>query len=622
MPPSSRSDAPSRARSRLATLTGKQLACAALVALAALAVTVRAGDSPRWADPAKTLRVMFPIAETGFDPQPSQDYYSGNIIRLMFDALYEPDYLARPYRWVPNTATGMPEISKDAVTWTIRIKPGIHFADDPVFKGAKRELTAEDYIYSWKRLVDPKVRSPNAYFIAGKLVGLDAAVEKAKAAGKFDYDAEIEGMKAIDRYTIQLKLTEADYTLFGFLTQTTMAAVAREVVEAYGDASTWVMANPVGTGPYRLKEWRRGQKITLEANPNYREVYFPALPTDADAASKAVAAQMKGKRLPQIGRIEISIIEESNPQLLAFNSGELEYANVPADLVPKVLDANNSLLPPYRKEGVILNRATQPALQFTYFNMEDPVVGGYTQEKIALRRAIIMGFNTPDLIKVWYQNQGMPATQPVPPDVSGHIAGLDVHAPFDPATARALLDKFGYKDRDGDGFRELPDGKPFTLMMGSQPTGRERERDELWKKSLNAIGVRVDFVKQKWPDLLKMARAGQLQFWQVGWITTAGDGDAFMQLLYGPNAAQSNLGRFRNAEYDELYRKSKRVPPGREREELYAKMDRIAAVYNPMDLGVYRVENTLTRPWLLGYRKHIYFEHAWKYYDLDLARRK
>jgi ABC-type transport system substrate-binding protein len=593
-----------------------------LIPLVACAVGLSNAGAAHAADMTKTLRVMFPIAETGFDPAPSQDYYSNNVNRQIFDALYEPDYLARPYRWVPNTAVALPEISKDGMTWTIRVKRGIHFADDPVFKGAKRELTAQDYVYSWKRLVDPKVRSPNAYFVAGKLVGLDAVVEKAKAAGKFDYDAEIEGLRATDRYTIQLKLTEPDYTLFGFLTQTAMAAVAREVVEAYGDASTWVMANPVGTGPYRLKEWRRGQKITLEANANYREEHFPAAPPDADAATSAVASQMKGKRLPQIGRIEISIIEESNPQLLAFNSGELDYANVPADLAAKVLDANNRLLPPYAKEGVTLHRAVQPALQFTYFNMEDLVVGGYTPERIGLRRAIIMGFNTPDLIKVWYQNQATPATQPVPPDVSGHIAGLDVHAPYDPATARALLDKLGYKDRDGDGFRELPEGKPLTLTMGSQPTGRERERDELWKKSMNSIGIRVDFVKQKWPDLLKMARAGKLQFWQVGWITTAGDGDAFMQLLYGPNAAQSNLGRFRNAEYDALYEQSKRIPPGREREDLYAKMDRIAAVYNPMDLGVYRYENTLVRPWVLGYKKHIYDEHAWKYYDIDPARQK
>ncbi len=593
----------------------------ALAALVAL-IAWPAFAAPTWADPAKALRVMFPIAATGFDPQPSQDYYSNNVSRQIFDALYEPDYLARPYRWVPNTAEALPDISKDGLTWTIRVKRGIRFADDPVFKGTARELTAQDYVYSWKRLVDPRVRSPNAYFIAGKLVGLDSAVAKAKAAGKFDYDAEIEGLRAIDRYTIRLKLTEPDYTLFGFLTQTAMAAVAREVVEAYGDASSWVMAHPVGTGPYRLKEWRRGQKITLEANPNYREERFPAAPASADAATDAVAERMRGKRLPQIGRIEIAIIEESNPQLLAFNSGELDYVNVPADLVAKVLDANNRLLPSYAKEGVTLHRAVQPALQYTYFSMEDPVVGGYTTERIGLRRAIMMGFNTPDLIKVWYQNQATPATQPVPPDVSGHIAGLDVHVPFDPATARALLDKLGYKDRDGDGFRELPDGKPLTLTMASQPTSRDRERDELWKRSMDAIGIRVDFIKQKWPDLLKMARAGQLQLWQVGWITTAGDGDAFMQLLYGPNAAQSNLGRFRNAQYDELYRKSKGVPPGREREELYAKMDRIAAGYSPMDLGVYRVENTLARPWLVGYKKNIYVEHGWKYYDIDPARLK
>ncbi len=591
---------------------------AALVALAAAPVLA----APSWADPAKTLRVMFPIAETGFDPQASQDYYSALVLRGIFDTLYAPDYLARPYRMAPSTAVAMPEISADGATWTIRVKPGIHFADDPVFGGRKRELTAYDYVYSWKRLVDPKVRSPNAFYIAGKLAGLDAAVEKANAAGKFDYDAEIEGLRALDRYTIRLKLVEPDYTLLDSLAQTALAAVAREVVDAYGDASTWVMAHPVGTGPYVLKEWRRGQKIVLEANPGYREEYFPPAPPNADEATKAVVAAMKGKRLPQIGRVEISIIEESNPQLLAFNAKALDYANVPADLVPKALDANNRLLPEYAKEGVRLERAIQPSIAYTYFNMEDPVVGGYTPDKVALRRAVVMAFNTPDLIRVWYQGQAIPATQPVPPDVAGHVAGIATHAPYDPATAKALLERFGYKDRDGDGWRELPDGRPLVLSMGSTPSGRDRERDELWTRSMAAIGIRVDFVKQKWPDLLQMARAGQLQTWSVGWITTTGEGDIFMQLLYGPNSGQSNLARFRNAEYDELYRASKRLPHGPERQKLYAKMDAIVAAYNPWDLGVYRYENTLVRPWVLGYRKHIYNEHAWKYYDVDLGRLK
>jgi ABC-type transport system substrate-binding protein len=124
---------------------------------------------------------------------------------------------------------------------------------------------------------------------------------------------------------------------------------------------------------------------------------------------------MKGKRLPQVGRVDISIIEESNPQLLAFASGELDYVNVPADLVANVLGPGNALKPEFADKGVTLHRVTQPALSYTYFNMEDPVIGGYTPDKIALRRAMIMGFNTEEMIKVWWQGQALVATQPIPP---------------------------------------------------------------------------------------------------------------------------------------------------------------------------------------------------------------
>ena len=159
-------------------------------------------------------------------------------------------------------------------------------------------------------------------------------------------------------------------------------------------------------------------------------------------------------------------------------------------------------------------------------------------------------------------------------------------------------------------------------MMGSSTSGRDRERDELWKKSMTAVGIRLDFVKQKWPDLLKMARAGKLQMWPVGWITTYGEGDAFMQLMYGPNSGQSNLGRFVNAEYDELYRASKLVRDGPERNAIYRKMATILAAYTPWDIGVYRYTNTLVRPWMMGYKRHVYYEHPWKYLDIDTARLK
>src|ERR1700719_939485 len=202
------------------------------------------------ADLNKTLRVSFPIAETGFDPQAVGDVYSAYVNRVIFDPLYRYDYLARPYKIVPNTATAMPEISPDGKTWIMHVRPGIYFSDDPAFNGKKRELIAADYVFAWKRVIDPKMRSNNVAVFDGKLVGADKVVAAAKASGKFDYDAPIEGLQAIDRYTIQVKLNFPTYELQSDLTTVPTAAVAREVIEKYGDDSGWAMANPVGTGPY------------------------------------------------------------------------------------------------------------------------------------------------------------------------------------------------------------------------------------------------------------------------------------------------------------------------------------------------------------------------------------
>jgi ABC-type transport system substrate-binding protein len=593
-----------------------------LVAALLAAVALGAHAQPaRWADPGKVLRTAIIIAETGFDPQASQDFYSNTINSAIFEAPYEYDYLARPHKIVPRVAESLPKISPDGLTWTIPIRKGVYFADDPVWKGQKRELVAQDFVYSIKRLVDPKVRSPNAFLVRDRLAGLDKALEEAKAGGKLDYDKDIEGVRAIDRYTLQIKLTEPDYAFLPRLTATQFGAVAREVIEAYGDASGWAMANPVGTGPYKLKEWRRAQRIVLEANPNYREETFPALPANADADAKAAYAAMKGKRLPQVGRIEVSVIEESNPRLLAFNSNELDLVDVPRDLVTRVLDDRNRLQASYAKQGVTLQRAEEAGLAFfAYFNMNDPVVGGYTPDKVALRRALLMGYNPGELIRVGLQGQASVASQLIPPEVPGHVPGLKTPTPHDPALARALLDKFGYKDRNGDGFRELPDGKPFVLSMGSAPTGENRIRDELWLKNMRDLGVRIEFQHQKWPDLVKMARAGQLQMWQVGWTATSAD--SYMELAFGPNGGQSNFSFFKNAEYDDLMRQSRRLRLDGERDKLYARMTEIVAAYAPMGGGINRIENTIAKPWIVGYKKDSFRSQPWRFVDVDLARMK
>src|SRR5215831_5427729 len=300
------------------------------------------------ADPAKVLRVAFEQDPTGFDPQVANDTYSGWICRAIFDSLLEYDYLKRPYALKASTAQALPEIRDGGRTMVFKIKPGIFFTPDPAFHGKPRELVAEDYVYSWKRLIDPRMRSFWSFYLDGTLVGADELVAAAKASGRFAYDAKLDGLQALDRYTLQIKLKQPDYMLLEFMTTRVMAAVAREVVEAYGSPENgWTMDHPVGTGPFMLKEWRRGSKVVLVRNPGYRDERFPEVGASEPPAVRVNA----GKRLPLVDQVEVSIIEEANPRLLAFDAGQLDYLPVPYNLVDKVQDGGK-LRSDYARKGV------------------------------------------------------------------------------------------------------------------------------------------------------------------------------------------------------------------------------------------------------------------------------
>jgi len=567
------------------------------------------------ADANKVLHVVFRTAETGFDPQAVSDLYSNYIVRVIFEPLFRYDFRARPHRIEPNTAVALPQPSADGKEWTIKVRPGIYFTDDPAFKGRKRELTAADYAYSWKRIVDPKTRSPHLELFDGKVVGMDALVAKARATGRFDYDAPVEGLQVVDRYTLRIKLNHPWFDIATNLTESGTAAVAREVIEAYGDGGGWAMANPVGTGPYRLKDWRRGQRIVVEANPGFRGIPYVE---SSDPADREVNARLRGKTLPLIGQVEIAIMEEGSPRVLAFAKGELDYLDIPYELVPNVMEGNDTLKPRFAKAGVVLQRGVQPSITFSYFNMEDPVVGGYTNDKIALRRAIGMAYNVDEEIRVVRHGQGMFATQIVPPGVSGYDPDFLANTTYDPAGARALLDKFGYIDRDKDGWRDMPDGKPLVLKRGTSPSALERQFDELWQRNLTAIGIRIEMVTQKWPDLLKMARNGQLQVWQLANTSSTTEGYSFLGMLYGPNAGFANLARFKQPEFDRLYDESRKLPDGPQRSRLVRQMSQIVAAYAPWKINAYRIENVVVYPWVIGYKYNPFNQQPWQYLDIDL----
>jgi ABC-type transport system substrate-binding protein len=590
----------------------------ATIACVAAALALAPLPAPGQPGADKTIRVAFPSPETGFDPQAAGDFYSNHVNRVIFDPLYRYDYLARPYRVVPNTAVALPQISADGRTWTIRVRPGIYFADDPVFRGERRELVAADYVYSIKRILDPKMRSNQLNAVEGRFVGADALVAKAKDTGRFDFDAPMAGLEALDRYTLKLELNFPDYELLANLTTSGFGAVAREAIEAYADGSGWAMANPVGTGPYRLKEWRRGQKIVLEASPTFRDERYPE---SNDPADRELVRKFGKRKLPLTDRVEISIIEESNPRMLAFRQGQLDYVGVPSDMVTTVLDERDKLRPEYAKQGTRWERVVQPAVTYAYFNMEDPVVGGHDAARVALRRAVAMAYNVDEEIRVIRQGQGLQATQVVPPQMSTHDPKLDVRAKYDPAAAKALLERFGYKDRDGDGWREQPDGKPLTLTIASSTTALDREYDDLWSKNLAAVGIRTEFYKQKWPDLLKAARLGQLQVWRLGNINTTPEGFGFYGLLYGKHAGFSNLARFQLPEYDQLYEQARSLPDGAERTRLGGKMSTLVSAYAPWVLLAYRYESVLIHPWVEGLKYNPSYPHPWAYLDVDAKRR-
>ena len=574
--------------------------------------------------PQKTLRYAFPIAETGFDPAQINDLYSSIILGQIFDPPYTYDFLARPPKVRPNTAATLPEVSADGLAWTIRIRPGIFFTDDPAFKGKKRELVAQDYVYSLKRHFDPNIKAPNLYLVQKLVVGLDEVRQAALKGGKFDYDREVEGIKAIDRYTYRIRLSEPAPNLLHYLTYCNLTcAVAREVVEAAGDR---IMERPVGTNSYQIAQWKRSSRVVLEKNPGYREHYYSEEPPADDPVKQAIAAQLKGRRLPMIDRVEVYIVEEPQPRWLAFLNAEHDLiTQVPFEYI-NLAAPNGRLAPNLSRAGIQMDRVTDLDLAFFYFGMQNPVLGGYTPEKVALRRAIALGFDIESAIRQLYRGQAVPAQSTVPPGSYGFDKTLaGPLAEYSPARAKALLDTYGYVDKDGDSYRDMPDGSPLELEIASVPDSQGKLIDEIWRRSMERINVRVKYKKAKWPELLRESREGRLMIWNLGWIAAIPDADPFYQILYGPNAGQANHSRFNHPEWNRLFEKAKVLPDSPERSALYREMDKIFFAYAPLRPMVHRIITGMAHPWVIGYQRHPVLREFWKYIDIDtdiLAKEK
>jgi ABC-type transport system substrate-binding protein len=542
-----------------------------------LALVITTAVPARAAPPAqpKVLHAYLSTGETGLDPAVASDVASLSLLENLFDPLLRYDYLARPVKLQPNTLAAMPTVEDGGLSYTFHLRQDVYFTADPALKGARRQVTAQDYLYSFKRLYDPALKSPWLYLFEG-----------------------VADMRAVDRFTLRIRLKAADPNFLFYLAIPATGVVAREVVETYG---AQVGNHPVGTGPFKVGTWKHSDQISLLANRDFRPTLF------------------QGKQLPLVDRIDIKIMEEYQSRVLGFLNGEFDFLEqLPESMKEMVLtdDARPTLRPELTRKGMVLSPFPVLQTYYMWMNMDDPLIGGYSKEKVALRRAIALGYNSAEDIAQMKKGLALPAVTPLPPNVLGYDPAYRSPVAYDPALAAALLERFGYR-KGKDGFRTQPDGKPLTLVMHSESSTVGRLRDELWRKNLSAIGLKVAFKSDKKTEIIKASRLGSVMMFETNWVADFPDGDNFYQLLYGPNSGRANYARFNLPAYNQRYEQARAMGDTPRRTALYDEMAQIIHAYTPWVLLTHPISADVQQPWLRNYRRHPVEFTNWRYLDVD-----
>ncbi|MFN9746161.1 MAG: ABC transporter substrate-binding protein [Betaproteobacteria bacterium] len=597
-------------------------ALSAAVPLLALLPSIAAAQpaaAPAAAAPsqAKVLRLALASRENNLDPAQVSDVISSALVASLFDAPLTYDHLARPAKLKPNTATSLPEVHDDNTRFVFRIRPGIFFPDHPAFKGQRRELVAEDYVYSIKRYYDPASRSPTLFHYENAgLLGLSELRKKAIADKKpFDYDTPVEGLRALDRYSFEIRTARPAPRLPYVLANPAIAgALAREVVEL--DRST-IGERPVGTGPFRVAAWTRGTRLVLERNANQEWRRYDAEPNPDDAAGQALAAKFRGRGLPMLDRVEITIVEEAQPRWLSFLNRQIDMVQLPNEFV-NLAAPNGKVAPNLAKDGIRLHQEVAVSTFYTYFGMENPVVGGYTPDKVALRRAIALAYDAEREIRLLRRGQGVVPQTILPPGIPGHDPALRTEmSQHSLPRAKALLDLFGYVDKNGDGWRDMPDGSPLLIRHRTETSQFNRELQQLWQKTLTSLNIRGEYSQAQWQENIKASRAGQLMMWSTGWVAALPDASYFTDVMYGPNKGQSNHARFNLPEFNALHEKQRAMPDGPERFELVHRALKLGVAYMPMKATAHPVNSWLTHAGVVGYVPHPFVRDYWRYMDME-----
>lgn len=519
----------------------------------------------------KVFKSSMDGAPSTIDPVQASNIYANAVVLNAYDTLYRFKYLARPYAVAPNLAEGPPEISEDGLVYRIRIKSGVHFIDDPAFEGGVgREVVAEDFVYSMKRQFDTTQRPRGAWLWQGRIVGIDAW----KDAGS-DYDQPVEGLRAVDRYTIEIRLVKPYPQLIYTLTMGYTAIVPREAVELYGREFG---SRSVGSGPFKVLSYDSA-RIVYEKNTNFRQEPVDIWEEGYDPETQAYTGveAIHGRAPPFLDRLEIHFIQESAARWNSFTKGnEIQYVGVPNEQVDKILASKDPIVAlPEIADRYHMHHNVESGFVFGSFNMDFPEFG-YNEDpererrNKALRCAINKGFDWSRRNESFYFGLGrvfpgvIPPTVPeFDPQMSQESVTLDIEG------AKKLLSDHGWNEDT------LPE-----IVYGATSGVNQRMFYEQFRGFLKKIGYPPDKVVLKqyatFGDFVKDTSNSKLPYISKGWGLDFPDAENTLQLFYGPNGSPgSNDANYKNPEFDRLYEESAVMLPSPERTAIYRRMNQI-----------------------------------------------
>lgn len=556
--------------------------------------------------------VRLPMRTDGpksLDPVRGSTVYDNRAAVQVYETLLQYKYLVRPPELEPLLLAEMPT-TEDGLTYHFKLKKGVHFHDDPCFPGGKgREMVASDVFYSWKRMADEDNLPKSWWLFENTVVGFDEYREAQNDAEEFDYDAPVEGFKILNDYEFEVTLKEPVQRFMWVLAMFQTSVVPREAVEKYGDKFG---RHPVGTGPFTLAkgDWIPGKSIVFHKNPNYHEAYYPSehMPEDVQYGFHEAA----GTKLPIVDRVEITMFVQDQPMWLEFRSGNIDYTQVPAEYFTEAfIKRTQRLKSSFREEGIVSHAV--PLLDFIFngFNMEDELLGGYTEEKKALRQALSLATDLRERNDVFYNGINIIYDGPIPPGLDGHpengTAPKNYRGP-DLQRARELLAKAGYPGGEG-----LPPIDYYTSRGGNNA-----EQTEMLARQWAKIGVEINPHLVDFSTLIEAINNKKAQFFGFAWASDYPDAENNLALFYSPNASPgSNHFNYHRPEYDELYKKARVMPPSDERTALYVKMRDMVIEDTPYIGSMARTRYYLVNPRLKNFKPSEDSYNWIKYLDVN-----